>query len=113
MGDEKDIIHQDFKIMQQILKQCIHEGKEGINIVNVGQIRVETADKNEQELMMTLLRKLPDPKMDSLVKLAYSVAASYLLRDSEVARWLGVNKRTVMNRRIEEQRKAIAASEET
>ena len=87
--EEKNItIHQDPKILQQILKAIPGDLNNHINIVMIGQIN----GQSEVFDLMSFLETLPVPRLKSLRNEAIRVTKEHFLTIVEVAKFLGFER---------------------
>jgi hypothetical protein len=107
-------IIQDIKIVQQIVKDVLHSRSgEGVtlNVVNIGQILHSYSQRNlalpdlqylpPKELdLRKFVDALPEPRLDSLIRIAYEIALKSFEYQKDAACWLGISERTMSYQRM-------------
>lgn len=101
-SDAKDIIRQDLKIAQQFIKHLAgSKDRVQFNVINVGQVRVDSSftSKDLREMLEFVLERLPEPRLDALNDMAYEVALSKFSTTTQAAHWLGRTYRCLTSKK--------------
>lgn len=103
--EEKNIITQDIKVAQQLIKQVLGNNSEGVslNVINVGSISITGSSKSEEHcskldeeaLMLQLISLISEPKLQNLEKLAIRTAINLSINQEKAGELLGISSRVM------------------